>query len=273
MGDVRVVTDTSACLPADVAGRPDLRVVPVTIHLPRGDVRGDSSEAARLVYESLARGEEVKSSAPSALEYLAAIEEPGADEVLVIVPAPEFTVMHRNARLAAGLARRPVQVVDSRTAAAAQGLVVTAALEAIEAGADLAQAALVAEAASRRAHLVAALEELRFIRRSGRVPAPALELADRLGIRPVFRLRDGAVERLGVPRSEEAALRRIVREATRAGLARAHRSAAFHAACPERAERLRTLLGGSDYVVEFSPAMGIHTGPGVVGVAWLAGDG
>jgi DegV family protein with EDD domain len=267
---VRVVTDTSACLPAEVASRPDVRVLPITIHLPWGDVRGDAPGAARVVFDCLERGGEVKSSAPSVVDYLAAIEEAGPAGALVIVPASEFTVMHRNADLAAALARSPARVVDSRTAAAAQGLVVLAALEAIDAGADLAEAARAAEDAARRARLVAALDDLSHLRRSGRVPAPALSFAERLGIKPVFRLRDGAVERIGVPRSEEAALRRIAREASLGGIGSARRSTAFHAACPERAARLLALLRRTDHVVEFSPAMGIHTGPGVVGVAWLA---
>lgn len=269
---VRVVTDTSACLPPHVAARPDVCVLPITIHLPWGDVRGDAPGAAHAVFECLERGEEVKSSAPSIVEYLTAIEGSGPAGALVIVPAEEFTVMHRNAQVAAGLARSPVRVVDCRTAAAGQGLVVLAALEALDRGAGLAAATRAAEEAAQRVRLVAALDDLRHLRRSGRVPAAALGFTERLGIRPVFRLRDGAVARLGLPLSEEAALRRIAREALAGGIAAARSSVAFHANCPERAARLRSLLGGTDHVVEFSPAMGIHTGPGVVGVAWLAPD-
>jgi len=77
------------------------------------------------------------------------------------------------------------------------------------------------------------------------------------------------VERLGVPRSRQAALRRIRAEAMARGLDRAAASMVFHAANPQPAEELRELVGGSDYLTEFSPSMGIHTGPGVIGVAWL----
>jgi len=129
---------------------------------------------------------------------------------------------------------------------------------------------LAALGAARRAYLVAALERVDFVRRSGRVSSVALGFAEHLGIRPVFQLRDGAVERLGVPRSERTALRRIVQEAWARGSRTAERSAVFHAACPDRAERLRTMLGGAGMMTEFSPSMGVHTGPGVVGVAWLA---
>src|SRR5438046_176574 len=162
MTAVALITDSSACLPARP---PVVDVVPVVIHLPDGDVVGDAPAAVDRVYEALRRREPVKSSAPSAVEYLAAIEEAPADDIVVITPAEEFTTMYRNACVAAELAAERVAVVDSRTAAAAHGLVVEEAAE-----------------------------------------AAAAELGGMLGV-------------------EEG--------------------------------------------TEFSPSMGIHTGPGVVGVAWL----
>jgi DegV family protein with EDD domain len=270
MGRVIVITDSSICLPPGTVSGAALSVVPIVLHLPWGDVRGDPAAMAKAVYEALAEERPVKSSAPSPLEYLEAIDRADASSAVIITPAAELTVMYRNACVAAGLASCPVEVVDSRTAAAAHSLVVLEAADAAAAGGSATEIRAAAVAASRRTGLVAALDRVDFIRRSGRVSSVALGLAEHLGIRPVFELRDGTVERLAVPRSEGAALRRIVQEATDRGLAGARRTVVFHAACPKRAEALRALAGGSDLVTEFSPSMGIHTGPGVVGIAWLA---
>ena len=126
-----------------------------------------------------------------------------------------------------------------------------------------------AEAAADRADLVAALDDVGNLRRSGRVPAAVLDVVHRLGVRPVFRLQSGVVQRIGVPRSDDAALRRIRREAQLLGWSREVPSAVFHASAPARARNLLGILGSTDPIAEFSPSMGIHTGPGVVGVAWL----
>ena len=64
MSGVALVTDSSACLPAREIPGP-VRVVPIVIHLPDGDVLGDSPAAADRVYQALRRREPVKSSAPS----------------------------------------------------------------------------------------------------------------------------------------------------------------------------------------------------------------
>jgi DegV family protein with EDD domain len=268
MPPVRIVTDSSACLPDALVRQLPITVLPIMIHLRSGDLRDGMGEAGPLVYRALEMGEEVKSSAPSPVEYLAAIEQAEGD-VMVISPATEFTSMYRSAAVAADISGRAVPVVDSRTAAAAHGLVVLAAAEVAAQGGTVEHVVKRAEDAGRRAELVAALDGVDFIERSGRVPSVALQLAQQLGIRPVFRLRSGAVERLGVPRSLPAALRRIRREAVAGGLSTAAAAFVFHADAPDRAAELREVLGGEGDVTEFSPSMGIHTGPGVVGVAWL----
>ena len=268
MPPVRIITDSSACLPDALIRRLPVTVLPIMIHLPSGDLRDGMGEAGPLVYRALERGQEVKSSAPSPVEYLAAIEQAEGDTV-VICPATEFTAMYRSAAVAADISGRAVPVIDSRAAAAAHGLVVLAAADVAAGGGTVEDVVIRAEDAGRRAELVAALDGVDFIRRSGRVPSVALQLAQQFGIRPVFRLRGGTVERLGVPRSLSAALRRIRKESMAGGLATAAASFVFHAAAPDRAAQLREILGGDGDVTEFSPSMGIHTGPGVVGVAWL----
>ncbi|MFN2590166.1 MAG: DegV family protein, partial [Actinomycetota bacterium] len=221
------------------------------------------------LYAALQQGVPVKSAAPSPLDYADAIERVEVRHVVVITPAAEFTWMYRNGTLAAELTERSVTVVDSRSATAGHGLVVLAAAEAAAGAGGVDDVVSAAEDAASRVELVGALETLDYLRASGRVPAMAIGLATQLGVRPVFRFRDGVAERVGLPRSEQAAVSRVLREWRDGGGEDAERCAVFHAARPEAAEDLAGRLGGTSFVTEFSAAMAIHTGPGVVGVAWL----
>lgn len=269
MDDIALIADSSACLPPALALALGIRVLPITVHLPDADFLDGVDRLASGVYRALERDEPVKSSPPSVVEYFAAIEEAGARSVIVVTPATEFTTMYRNARLAAEMAGPHVTVVDSRTAAAGHGLVVLAGAEAASVGASPAEAVRTIEEASARVDLVASLENLGPIRRSGRVSSVALDVAGRLSVRPVFRMRFGAVQPLASPRDTGAALARIRHEWTAGGGPTSDRSAIFHADCADLAESLEHRLGHVDHVVELSAAMGIHTGRRVVGVAWL----
>jgi DegV family protein with EDD domain len=266
---ISIVTDSSACLPPSLPApvRSRVRVVPIVIHLAHEDVTGDDPTVARRVYLALRRGEPVKSSAPTVVEYVDALDRTGGGAV-VVTPAAEFTAMSGNASLAAELTRTPARVIDSRTAAAAQGLVAAVGAEAAAAGGSLEDVGAAVEDAASRARLVALIDDLAQIQRSGRV-SPLVLPTGSAPARPVFRLRDGLVEHLAVSRSE-GSIDTLVQEAEREGWRRGARSLVFCAIATDRAESLRRSLSIEDPPVEFSPSMGIHTGPGVVGLAWLA---
>jgi DegV family protein with EDD domain len=266
---VDVVTDSSACLPPALADELGIRIVPIPVHLPSGEVHDGDPGASEEVYAAIESGEAVKSEAPSAADYLAAIESTTSASIVVVTPAVEFTVMHRNAWLAAQMAERRVVVIDCRTAAAAHGLVVIHAARAAASGSSFEEVKSVIEAGSSRAELCAKLDALESIEQSGRVPSTTLEGARRMRVRPVFRLHLGTVEPLGLQQSNGAALRRISREFESRGGKGSEAVAVFHAARPDEAGELSAAVSGDPMILEFSPSMGIHTGSGVVGVAWL----
>ncbi len=179
--------------------------------------------------------------------------------------------MFRNASLAAELTSRQAVVVDSRTAAAGEALVVLTGSQAAQAGASLAEVVAAIEGASRMVDLVATLETLDPIRRSHRVPAPVLSGSPLAGVRSLFRMCDGTVELLDEVAGEAAAFERIRTAYLAGGGAGSAWSTVFHADSPDAAERLCGILGDVDFVSGFSAAMQVHTGPGVIGAAWIPG--
>ena len=266
---VGVITDSSACVPAEFVSSLGISVLPISAFLTESDA-GDTGEGsgARLP-DAVASEELAGASHPFVTEYLEAIENPGFDAAVIVTPAIEFAAMYRNAALAVEFATRPAVSIDARTAAAGQALVVLAGAEAAAKGAELDEVVRVIEDASRRVEIVASLSSLEEIRRSGPLPDDVLGDVELAGVRSVFRMRDGTVEPLGsVATAEEAlaVLQATFVEGTPLGV---ERSTIFHADESELAERLNLLLGGVDFVSGFSVAMQIHTGGGVVGAAWI----
>jgi DegV family protein with EDD domain len=266
MAHTLVVTDSSAGLPLAVRRRPGLRIVPIRLQLVDGE-GVDGELDPRRVWRALGRGEAVKTRAPSVLEYLPAIEEPGYDDTVVVTAAATFTGMHEHAVQAAAMTGRPTLVVDSRTAAAAQGLVVRVALDAAAAGARAPEVAALASAAAGRTHLVATVPGLAALERSGRLPADVLDTARRSGPQPMFRLTDGELVPLEPARGDPIQAIADVWAAT--GATPADAATVFHADAADAARRLGRLLGPRTPSVPLTLAMAVHTGPGVVGAAWL----
>ena len=239
VGPVRVITDSSACVPAELVARFGVCVLPISVFLPEDGATGsDPPDGENTpVPEALAREELAGANHPFVTEYLQAIESPDFDSAVVITPAIEFATMYRNAALAAEFATRPVALIDARTAAAGQALVVLAGAEAAAKGARMEDVVRTVEEAARRVELVASLATLEPIRRSGPVPDNVLGEVEPSGVRSVFRMRDGTVEPLGTAETADEMLEMIHAAYRSSAAAGTERSAIFHANASRLAAR------------------------------------
>ena len=261
-----LVTDSSACLPPALFYHANVRVVPIRILLPNRSVK-ETPESIEEIYSALTAAGQVTSAPPTLLEYLESIEDDAFDEALVLSPATEFAGMHRVATMAASLSGRSVEVVDTRSVAAGQCLVVAAALEAVVAGASAAEGAEVARLAASRTELVAAMAELGSMRHAG-AGAAAGAAAPRRG-HPLVRLRDGAVQPLPDPASDGGELGGLEAAWLASGGPQADETVVFHGASQPRAHELCALLGVVAEIVALSPALALQMGVGCVGAAWM----
>ncbi len=273
---VAVVTDSAAALPPDVAARLDVTIVPLLLRV--GGV--EHSDGEMPLDELLPRlNGGVSTSGPTPAQLSAAIEKRmTTDGVVVLTIASTMSSTHRAAVLAAESvepdAPGPVRVVDTATAAGAQGLVVVHAARAAARGADIDEVEAAARAAIDRVQLVATVDSLDRLVASGRVPGLAGRAGRLLNVNPLFRFYGGRVGSLRPAFTRDAALERILgrwRKTVTSG-SRLH-VAALHAADEEAALHLldevrSTIEPATAFVGSFSNVMVVHTGPGLVGLAW-----
>jgi DegV family protein with EDD domain len=280
---VTVVTDSAAALPPDLVARYDIRVVPLVLQ-----VGADRYRDGEIGLDELVRrfDEPISTAAPSPGEFATVIADARrTGPVVTLTVAAGMSSTHDSAKLAAKLVTDndprgseaspgpDVAVLDTGTAAGAQGLVVLAAAGAAAEGADKDEVVATAERVAGRVRLAASVADLERLARSGRVPDAARWIGDRLGVRPLFEFRDGHARPLRPAFSAEAALDRIVQRCA-AGAGRGARLhvTVLHALNPEAAatlaERVQALDPVSFLVGPFSPVMVAHTGRGLAGLAW-----
>ena len=272
---VAVITDSAAALPQPVAAEYGISVVPLGLTIGGLAVQ----EAAVDVEELIARFDEgVTTSGPPPGDFAKAIEEAlTPDGVLVVTLAADLSNTWRSAKLGAdeaGDAVGPVHVLDSRTAAGAEALVALSAARAAARGASLPEVVAAAERARDSVRLVGALSTLEYIVKGGHIPAAAGWAARRLNVWPVIELGHGGVRPHLPAFSREAALDRVL-ELWRKGRRgdRLH-VIAMHSLDSADAEELLG-RGEAEVTPEWSLVSGFgtslvaHTGPSLVGLAWL----
>ena len=267
---VTVVTDSAASIPGELVQELGIVVVPMSVIIG-GTVYPDGQLA---LDEVMARvGEGVSTSGTNPGEFLAAIEPLDGDVVVLTISA-QMSSTYGAARTAANMAGGKARVLDTRTAAGGQGLVVLAAAEAAARGDDVDGVVAAADRVIKQVRLVATVENLERLIASGRVPGIAA-LANRwLGMNPLFEFRNGTAHPLRPAFSREGALERMLgtwRNTTVPG-ARLH-VAALHAEAEEDASRLlkqveAEVVPATSFVAPFNSVMVVHTGLGLVGLAW-----
>jgi len=155
----------------------------------------------------------------------------------------------------------------------AHGFIVLAAAKAAQAGVTLAEVVEAAKAIIPRVNLLAVLETLEYAHRSGRIPAIAALAGSLLRINPVLEVKDGRITIFARVRTKRKALERMIEEAKkRVGDSLMH-VAILHGDALEEAKRLRerttTQFNCAElHIAEIPAVLGVHAGPGALGLAF-----
>jgi len=170
-----------------------------------------------------------------------------------------------------------VEVIDSRAVAGVLGFIVLEAARAAERGASLQEVCDAARSMMKRAILIAMVDTLYYLARTGRVGRAAAWAGSLLNLKPVLEHNAEAGEPMPFarPRSKAKAIEVMLQALTDSvGTSRVHVNV-HHADELEQGQRLRDEIGrrfdcAELYLTEFTPGMGVHAGPGIIGFSFYA---
>jgi len=274
---VRIVTDSSADLPADEVERLGLEVVPLSIRFGDEEYTDGVDLSVAQFYEKLASSADLpETAAPAPGAFEAAFRrqaDAGADAVVCINLSSGLSATIQSAQNAAKAVADDldVRVIDSRTITAGLGTQVRAAAEAAAGGAGADEVVALVEGMVGRTHVIGALDTLDNLKKGGRIGGAQALLGSLLSIKPLLDISSGEVEEAGRARTRRRALDWLrdrifalpeVEELTVAhGMAPDVDQMVALLAPRYPADKLRVTIIG--------PTIGTHGGPRVMGLAWL----
>ncbi|MCL4238744.1 MAG: DegV family protein [Anaerolineae bacterium] len=277
---VTVVTDSCASVPEPLVQELGIEVVHYHVHTVQGTYRDGLDMPADEFYTWVKTAPEWPTTAnPSAGEYLEVYRRAAerSDGIVVISITGTGSGGYQSAMLAKRLLAQempdlPIEVVDTQQVAMAHGWSVIQAARAALQGLSLPDVAELARKVAAEAFVGFTNDTLEYLQRGGRISKVTGMVGSVLSIKPIIGMRGGMPSPLSVARTRAGAYRRIV------SLALNHiaegstiRAALMHVAAREEVEKFRPLLEQSYSVVEWvvaqlSPALGVHSGPGTVGI-------
>ena len=255
---VRILVDSAAGIPKDIAEQLDITVVP--LHVMEEEEDGASTSGL--------------SSIELAAAYARQLERGGDDGVVALHLSKNLSSTWSAAVSASAVFPGTVRVVDTDTAGMAIGAAAMAAGSLARDGASLDECEEMAKATIARSETWLYLNQLDGLRRSGRLSTGTAVLsAALLATKPILRLNGGKLELAGKTRTQTKAFSKL----TELVLERAEGEPVFAAiqhadagaAAESLAATLRSVLPeGSNVLVEpLVDALAIHTGTGAVGLS------
>jgi len=196
---VAIVTDTTACIPKEQVEEYGIEVVPIEFIFGDKVYRDGIDMSPSEFYTRLRQAEKLPTtSGSSPSPFLEAYRKASqrADSILCITLAANLSGMFNAAQLARTMAKDAlpnvvIEIIDCRTAAAAQGLIVLAAAKAAAQGKNLTEVIEIARSVMQRVNLFASLDTLYYLVKGGRVPKAAALASSLLKIKPVFTINSG----------------------------------------------------------------------------------
>ena len=275
---IGIVTDSTSDISSEQAIQNGIHVVPAILVINGRSLEDGRGISREELYRQLPAMKTVPTTAaPSTGSFQVVYEDlfkEGSDQIFSIHVASTLSGIYNSAVIAAKAFGNRIHVIDSCHLTLGMGYQVLAAAEAARSGKAIAEIKKTIEDIRKRIHLVAMLDSLEYVRRSGRVSWARSNLGNLLQIKPFLGIKEGQVIRLGETRTRQKGIERLQKMLFDLGpleqLAVLHTNAEQDAI--QFAGIFKDLVKQNPLIVNVTSVIGVHVGPNGLGFVAVKND-
>jgi DegV family protein with EDD domain len=274
--NIGLVADSVCDLPKEIIEKFDIHIVPIYIKF--GDViyRDGIDITPNDVYHKLKdNGLVASTSSPSPGDFHQVFQKIADkfETILTITISSKLTAVFQNACIARTLfPKKDIRVFDSGLASIAEGFLIMEVAKAIKKGLKIDEIVVLLEKIKEKIKIFATVDVLKYLYRSGRVPALKALLGSTLKIKPILTIQNGEVKLLAKIVSRAASINYLCKQVIDLFKNQVPvRIAIIHALCEDVAQDIKKRLEKSincfeTMVTEVTPVIGAYVGPGLIGI-------
>jgi DegV family protein with EDD domain len=278
---VRIITDSTADIPPEVAAQLGIRVMPLYVRFGHHVYRDGIDLTPEDFYRKLVANKTLPTTSTVApVEFAQICDELSkeTDEILAVTVSSKLSATYDVALQGRELRKDKkcrVEVLDSKLFCMALGLVVIGAAKQAREGANLDNVVDIAKGLYSRIHVRMAFDTLEYMRRGGRIGAAEAFMGRMLDVKPILTLKDGMAMPVVRRRTRAKAIEYLRKFA--ASFDNIAELAVAHTTTPEDAVGLVDELDDvfpkeRVYLSVIGPVVGTHLGPGALGIAVVEGE-
>jgi DegV family protein with EDD domain len=272
---IKVVTDSTADIPHDIAGELDIEIIPAVIQWNGETLRDGVDITTDEFYRRLTTLTTMPTtSQPAPGDFIKLYQSlvGGCDGVVSIHISSKLSGVHQSAVLAKQTmgTKLPIEVVDSQYNSMGLGLITMAAARVAKAGGKLQDVLEETKKAISQIRMLGIFATLKYAIAGGRINKSLGRVASVLNIKPMLTFKNGEVAMAGLATSYSKGVNKIF-HFVKNNLPVSD-LAVVHSAAIDEAIRLRDRLGGlfptkKIVIAPLGPSLGVHGGPGILLVA------
>jgi DegV family protein with EDD domain len=268
---ISIVTDSTSDIPYDLAERYNIHIIPNTIVIEGESVQDNQDFSRQKFYEQLPVMSVLPTTATASAGVYQTLYEQllqqGITQIISIHASSLLSGIFNSASLAAQSFSGRVHVIDSRSLSLGLGFQAIAAAEAVLNGSPVQMVLNTIEDVRKRVRLVAMLDTLEYIRRSGRVSWVKAGLGSLMNIKLFITLKDGVVQKYGEVRTRSKGIVRMLELLRNQGplerLAILHTNAETEAR--KIMDNMQSQISTIPLLVNVTTVIGTHVGPNGLG--------
>jgi DegV family protein with EDD domain len=273
---VAVLTDSGSDVPKEIVSELGIFVLPLQVNYKARSFRDGVEIDAQTVYEGL-ESEVPTTSLPlgsDLTELLEKIKQEGYTRILGVLLSSGLSGTYNMVRLAAVEAPIPMEVLDTKNIGIGSGMSVIKAATLAKAKVPYDEIVAQTKRAIANTKIFFVLSTLEYLKRGGRIGKVSAMIGSAFDIKPIITCNeDGIYTTVSKARGRKQSLRKTVelaleyaKEAASVTLSIAHGNA-LDDANDIKSEMINQLRSTSKvFVGPVSPALGVHTGPGLIGI-------
>ena len=276
---IKIVTDSGSDLPAELAKKLGITIVPVYIYFGDKAYKDGVDIGPDELYEKLVKGPIYPTTTqPMPADFAEVYTKLAKDaEAIVSIHLPTKVSGTYNAALQGLEIAKPkceVHVFDSLSVSAGLGLVVLAAARAVNSGSKLAEVLDETKKAISKTQIRAVLDTLQYLLKGGRITKTRALVGSLLNVKPILKMHNGELVQAALARSYTKGIAQLFEFVK--SFPNPQEVAISHTTVPGEAEALKLRLAPiidekKIQMFRVGAGLGVHGGPGTLIVAARGG--
>lgn len=210
---IGIVTDSTSDIPSDLAVEHNICVIPAILVIDGKSYEDGEDISRREFYKQLpTMAQSPTTAAPASGKFQQCYEQlfqNGVDKIISIHVSGKLSGIINSAQAAARHFNNRIEIIDSGQVTLGLGFQALEAANAAMQGKPVDEIIAIIKNMQKKVRVVALLDTLEYLRRSGRVSWARASLGSLLQIKPLIELSDGVVYRLGEARTRKKGITRL----------------------------------------------------------------